>query len=178
MVPRAVRGIAAWPATMIVWGPGFTSTLHRHHCVQLLMTLRGSLLVRSGRRKAWRKCGAAWVRPGALMSIEGIRAHPDEHLVRTRLRNRVFLRHETRKSSARLGVIACHRRAGHSDLAVRLRARREPSRTLCHAPPLRKAPLGRRHVVPLHRPRARMPTSECAPQRLRRGPRRISPASA
>ena len=29
-------------------GPGFASMAHRHDCVQLLMTLRGSLLVRSG----------------------------------------------------------------------------------------------------------------------------------
>jgi hypothetical protein len=40
--------MAAWPAALIAWGPGFTSTAHRHHCVQLLMTLRGSLLVPSG----------------------------------------------------------------------------------------------------------------------------------
>jgi AraC-like DNA-binding protein len=65
-----VPGVAAWPAALIVWGPGFTSTAHRHHCVQLLMTLRGSLLVRSGPEEAWRKCGAVLVRPDALHEVD------------------------------------------------------------------------------------------------------------
>jgi AraC-like DNA-binding protein len=34
------------------------------------MTLRGSLLVRSGREKAWRNCGAVWVRPDATHEID------------------------------------------------------------------------------------------------------------
>src|SRR5262249_7419814 len=29
--------VLVWPAAMIVWGPGFTTAGHRHHCVQLLM---------------------------------------------------------------------------------------------------------------------------------------------
>jgi AraC-like DNA-binding protein len=55
---------------MIVWGPGFTAAAHRHHCVQLLMALRGSLLVRGGPEKAWRKCGAVWVRPDATHELD------------------------------------------------------------------------------------------------------------
>jgi AraC-like DNA-binding protein len=55
---------------MIVWGPGFTSTAHRHHCVQLVMTVRGSLLVRSGPADTWKKCGAAWVRPDAVHEVD------------------------------------------------------------------------------------------------------------
>ena len=55
---------------MIVWGPGFTAAPHRHHCVQLLMALRGSLLIRSGPGKAWKKCGAVWVRPDATHELD------------------------------------------------------------------------------------------------------------
>jgi AraC-like DNA-binding protein len=55
---------------MIVWGPGFKSASHRHHCVQLLMTLRGSLLIRGGPEKAWRKCGAVWIRPDATHEMD------------------------------------------------------------------------------------------------------------
>ena len=55
---------------MIVSGPGFTTSLHRHHCVQLLMTLRGSVLVRGERGKAWKRCGAVWVRPDAPHQID------------------------------------------------------------------------------------------------------------
>jgi AraC-like DNA-binding protein len=55
---------------MIVCGPGFAAAAHRHHCVQLLMTLRGSLRVRSGRKSAWRTCGAVWVRPDAVHEMD------------------------------------------------------------------------------------------------------------
>jgi|SRR5262245_22400546 len=70
MPVRARKGVAPWPPAMIVWGPGFKTVTHRHHCVQLLMTLRGSLLVRSGRGKAWRKCRAVWVRPDAAHEMD------------------------------------------------------------------------------------------------------------
>src|SRR5262245_65435921 len=48
-------GALVWPAAMIVWGPGFTSAPHRHHSVQLVMAMRGTLLVRV-------KAGGAWQR--------------------------------------------------------------------------------------------------------------------
>jgi AraC-like DNA-binding protein len=67
---RARQGLAPWPAVMIVWGPGFKTAAHRHHCVQLLLALHGSLLVRGGRKKAWRKCGAAWIRPDATHEVD------------------------------------------------------------------------------------------------------------
>jgi AraC-like DNA-binding protein len=70
MLLRLAPGMVAWPAAMMVWGPGFTSTAHRHHCVQLLMALRGSLLVRGGPQEAWRKCGAALVRPDAVHEVD------------------------------------------------------------------------------------------------------------
>jgi AraC-like DNA-binding protein len=64
------EGMAAWPSVLIVCGPGFKTAAHRHHCVQLLMTLRGSLLVRSGPMEAWRKCTAVWVRPDAIHEVD------------------------------------------------------------------------------------------------------------
>jgi AraC-like DNA-binding protein len=67
---RAGLGAVPWPPAIIVWGPGFATAPHRHHSVQLLMTLRGSLRVRSGRQKAWRKCGAVWVRPDATHEVD------------------------------------------------------------------------------------------------------------
>ena len=70
MLLPTTPGMAAWPAALIVWGPGFASTAHRHHCVQLLMTLRGSLLVRSGPEDAWRKCGAVLVQPDVLHEVD------------------------------------------------------------------------------------------------------------
>ena len=70
MLLRARQGMAPWPAAMIVWGPGFRTAAHRHHCVQLLLALHGSLLVRGGRNKAWKKCGAVWVRPDATHEVD------------------------------------------------------------------------------------------------------------
>jgi hypothetical protein len=54
---------------MIVWGPGFTSASHSHHCVQLVMAIEGTLLVRGGPEDEWKKCGAALVRPDALHEV-------------------------------------------------------------------------------------------------------------
>jgi len=62
-------GAFAWPAAMIVWGPGFTSSAHRHHCVQLVMTMRGRLRVR-GAAGEWKSCGACLVRPDAVHEID------------------------------------------------------------------------------------------------------------
>jgi AraC-like DNA-binding protein len=67
---RARRGLAPWPLAMFVWGPGFMTAAHRHHSVQLLLALQGSLLVRGGRKKAWRKCGAVWIRPDARHEVD------------------------------------------------------------------------------------------------------------
>ena len=69
MLVRIAESPAAWPAALIVWGPGFKSAAHRHHCVQLLVTLRGSLNVSSG-VNAWRKCGAVLVRPDAIHEVD------------------------------------------------------------------------------------------------------------
>src|SRR5262245_63307223 len=55
---------------MIVWGPGFTSAAHRHHSVQLVMAMRGTLLVRGKPGDEWRRCGAVLVRPDAVHEID------------------------------------------------------------------------------------------------------------
>lgn len=70
MLIRTTPGSVVWPAAMIVWGPGFVSTPHRHHCVQLVMTLGGFLRVRSGPTHAWRGGGAALVRPDASHEVD------------------------------------------------------------------------------------------------------------
>jgi AraC-like DNA-binding protein len=70
MMPIVERGIRTWPAAMLVWGPGFATRPHRHHAVQLLMSLRGSLQVRAGRQKDWRRCSAVWIRPDALHEMD------------------------------------------------------------------------------------------------------------
>src|SRR5215467_1406275 len=65
-------GRVVWPAAMIVWGPGFTTAGHRQHSVQLIMALRGDLLIRSGARVEWMKCGAALVRPDAVHEVDAM----------------------------------------------------------------------------------------------------------
>src|SRR5262245_26439173 len=67
---RPTHGALGWPAAMIVWGPGFTAARHSHHSVQLVMAMRGTLLVRSGPEEEWRKCGAALIRPDAFHQID------------------------------------------------------------------------------------------------------------
>jgi AraC-like DNA-binding protein len=63
-------GSLVWPAAMIVWGPGFTTAGHRHHCVQLVMAMRGTLLIRGNPDARWMTCGAALVRPDAPHEVD------------------------------------------------------------------------------------------------------------
>jgi len=72
MLIRTFPGAVVWPAALIVWGPGFKSAPHRHHCVQLLMTLGGSLRVRAGPGHRWRRREAVLVRPDALHEVEAL----------------------------------------------------------------------------------------------------------
>jgi AraC-type DNA-binding domain-containing proteins len=62
--------MAVWPAAMIVWGPGFRSAAHRHHCVQLVMAMHGDVRVRGGPDTRWMRCGAALVRPDAVHEMD------------------------------------------------------------------------------------------------------------
>jgi AraC-like DNA-binding protein len=70
MLTATTPGAMVWPAAMIVWGPGFTSTAHAHHCVQLILAMRGSLRVRRGPRSRWLRCGAVLVRPDAVHEVD------------------------------------------------------------------------------------------------------------
>ena len=63
-------GALGWPAAMIVWGPGFTTTGHRHHCIQLVMAMRGTLSIRGRSNAPWMRCGAALVRPDAEHEVD------------------------------------------------------------------------------------------------------------
>src|SRR5262245_34511454 len=63
-------GTLAWPAAMIVWGPGFKATRHRHHCIQLLMAIKGTLLIRRRRGNKWLRYVAALVLPDALHEVD------------------------------------------------------------------------------------------------------------
>src|SRR4030095_5094783 len=67
---HAAPDVAVWPAAMIVWGPGYIATAHRHHCIQLVMAMSGTLLIRSGPQERWLKCGAALVRPDAVHEVD------------------------------------------------------------------------------------------------------------
>ena len=64
-------GAVVWPAAVMMWGPGYHTTTHRHHAVQLLLTVRGSLLVREGSHETWHRCGGALVRPDVLHEVDG-----------------------------------------------------------------------------------------------------------
>src|SRR5262245_41633977 len=70
MLIHANPGALVWPAAMIVWGPGFVTAGHSHHSVQLIMAMRGNLLVRGSSKDAWRKCGAVLVRPDAIHEVD------------------------------------------------------------------------------------------------------------
>ncbi len=64
------RGALPWPAALIVWGPGATSSSHAHHCVQLVFALRGTLRARQRPRARWRTCGAVFIAPDAEHEID------------------------------------------------------------------------------------------------------------
>ena len=63
-------GALVWPAAMIVWGPSFTTAGHRHHCVQLVMAMYGTLLIRGTSHDQWMRCGAALVRPDTAHEVD------------------------------------------------------------------------------------------------------------
>src|SRR5580765_6364839 len=70
MLIRPTPGRLVWPAAMIVWGPGFTSARHSHHCVQLVFAIEGKLLVRGGPKDEWKKCDAVLIRPDAGHEVD------------------------------------------------------------------------------------------------------------
>ena len=72
MLVSAAPGALLWPAAMLVWGPGYRSSEHKHHCVQLVMALKGKLRARSGPRRKWIQCGAILVKPDAPHEVEAV----------------------------------------------------------------------------------------------------------
>jgi len=63
-------GVATWPAALIVWSPGFTSTPHQHPAMQLVLTLSGSLRIRGGSHRPWKRCSAALVCSNAVHEVD------------------------------------------------------------------------------------------------------------
>jgi len=59
-----------WPAALVVWGPGSASSLHRHHCVQLVLALRETLRVRERARQTWQRCGGVLIRPDVAHEVD------------------------------------------------------------------------------------------------------------
>jgi AraC-like DNA-binding protein len=70
-----VPGAALWPAAMIVWGPGCSTSGHAHDSVQLLLAKRGTLRVRGSDTERWRHCGGAIVSPRAIHQVKGEGEH-------------------------------------------------------------------------------------------------------
>src|SRR4029450_11887164 len=70
MLVTRTRWALFWPAAMIVWGPGLTCATHRHHAIQLVMALTGTVRIRSGPDQRWRRCAAALVRPDAPHEVD------------------------------------------------------------------------------------------------------------
>jgi AraC-like DNA-binding protein len=64
-----------WPAALFLWGPGSATDLHRHHCVQLVMALDGTLRFRRGPRQRWITCGAVLVTSDAPHQVNARGAH-------------------------------------------------------------------------------------------------------
>jgi AraC-like DNA-binding protein len=60
----------AWPAALFLWGPGSRTDLHRHHCVQLVIALSGTLRFRQRLRQRWTTCCAVFVRPDAWHEVD------------------------------------------------------------------------------------------------------------
>ncbi|MFL6647001.1 MAG: helix-turn-helix domain-containing protein [Sulfurifustaceae bacterium] len=59
----SASGAFLWPAALVVWGPGSTSSVHAHHCIQLILALRCTMRARGGPGQRWRRCGAVLVKP-------------------------------------------------------------------------------------------------------------------
>ena len=55
---------------MIVWGAGDASSEHRHHSVQLILTLTASVRIRRGKGEPWHLCDAALVRADAPHEVD------------------------------------------------------------------------------------------------------------
>lgn len=73
--PHVGASAFSWPAALFLWGPGSWSDLHRHHCVQLVMALDGTLRFRQRQRQRWTTCGGVLVRPDAWHEVNAGGTH-------------------------------------------------------------------------------------------------------
>src|SRR4029453_230980 len=76
LLPASQYGGASaftWPAALFLWGPGSWSDLHRHHSVQLVMALDGTLRFRQRARQRWSTCDAVLLRPDAWHEVDARR---------------------------------------------------------------------------------------------------------
>jgi AraC-like DNA-binding protein len=64
-----------WPAALFLWGPGSWSDLHRHHCVQLVLALDGTLRFRQRPHQRWTNCDAVLVRTDAWHEVNARGTH-------------------------------------------------------------------------------------------------------
>src|SRR5215831_11916268 len=123
MLISLMPGALAWPAAMIVWGPGFTSTLHRHHCVHLLMAVHGTLRIRGGARQRWLCCGAALVQADAAHEVDARDATVLIAFIEPESTLGAALSHRTRhrtRGGTRTGALAPrHRPGSHAEQTAR-----------------------------------------------------------
>jgi AraC-like DNA-binding protein len=62
--------VMLWPAGLVVWGRGATSSLHAHHAVQLIVTLGGRGRLRGRARQPWIDFGAALIGPDVPHEVD------------------------------------------------------------------------------------------------------------
>jgi AraC-like DNA-binding protein len=62
--------VLLWPAGLVVWGPGATSSLHAHHAVQLILTLDGHGRLRGRARQRWTDFTAALIGPDVPHEVD------------------------------------------------------------------------------------------------------------
>ena len=63
------RGALLWPAAIVAWVPGYASAAHRHHCVQLILPLRGTIRM-GGSQPDWTEVHGVLIRPDALHEVD------------------------------------------------------------------------------------------------------------
>ena len=59
-----------WPAALFLWGAGSWTDLHRHHCVQLVLTFHGTLRFRERPDGRWTTCRAVLVTSDAWHEVD------------------------------------------------------------------------------------------------------------
>jgi hypothetical protein len=62
--------VLLWPAGLVVWGPGASSSLHAHHAVQLIVTLGGRGRLRGRARQPWIEFDAALIGPDVPHEVD------------------------------------------------------------------------------------------------------------